>query len=626
MLLTRFTILNHKSVKNVSLELAKGESMTLIGLNDVGKSTILKSLQLFFDDKVKILNEDGTSKKSTLSNSPLIQEEFDKALSNLDLPSLPNYSDSYVYIFCEFTLEKNYTQEEIDSRKMSDHLQYVIDGLKVEDKIHILKTLSASEDNYYLLCNDILEDEQNIELWIQNQARIKQVQARYAIKDSEIINRNGSGPLKNIERIKAIYKKKETQICWAKFDFKKDRASFPQFRYLDWNITSDELNQLTADIINPIVSKSLDPIRAEVNNSVKDINQQANDALAGLYAKYAQALPSSVTALSANVQIELRQSVTELFIKKLTSDDAVHIDEQGDGLRRQIGLGLVKALAEESIVESCEETMYIWCFDEPETHLYPQAQRDLAKNLALLSESSFQILTSTHSTLFVDRSKLKDIYQVSLVEGYTAIKSTGSTEDICNILGVRNSDFLFYDRFIAVEGQTEYYLLNHLYQIKYGRNLIDDGIQIINLKGKSNAKHYEKILGEILNDFQKTSDTVVYLFDKDTNKAGDNVILVGSVADFEDELSNELWQSLLLDKCDVKISNEELDGLRAGIDKDKSDTKMHVSLKNFVYSCKSHSDFLPGKGEALADALKDSFSTPEKIPSSIQRAFKMVRR
>lgn len=628
MRLTRFSVFNYKSARNVTIGLTDDRPVTLIGVNDCGKSTVLKGLQLFFDEGAKVYFDGDDTKKRTLSNTPLTKVEFDTAFTGMDLPNFDAYDECQICMLCEFVLdEKSY--ESVES--LSLHLQYILQRKKAGEKIYVLRLLSAagSKDEYYILTDEIIdENKQPLELWSKKAADIIAIQKAYKIENSSIENQNNTGKPTNIERISAIYSSATLSPAWSRFDYKKDRALFPEYRYLDWNITADELNQLTADVIRPIVSEALESIAKEVNTKKAAINTDANASLATVYSKYKEFLPDTVKGLSANVDIKVNHVVTELFVTKTTSDQAVHVDEQGDGIRRQIWFGLIKARADEVAGEDSFKR-YIWCFDEPETHLYPMAQRELAESLSTMASGSFQVLVSTHSTLFVDRTNLNDINQVSLVDGYTVVESTGNTEDVFNSLGVKNSDFLFFNKFIAVEGPTEYQILDYFYELVYGHSMYSDGIQLLSLRGKDNATNCEELINDIFKDFRKPVNSVIYIFDKDTKREEkENVILLGTICDFEDALSNEVWIRLLSKSCGVSITDSELNSIRDTINIDLSSTKFHKQLGDFVAAKPENerTGYLPSKGTDLAPALRTSITDPKDIPQGIKNAFERARK
>jgi predicted ATP-binding protein involved in virulence len=620
MRLANITIINHKSLKHVHIPLAEDSYVTLIGLNDAGKTTVLKSIELFFSDNKNLPQITETSRISSVSNTPLNQDLFENIFTDLGLVA-PHYDSRSVYVLGELKIEHILTVEELDSLAPSDHLQYVLSSKNKGDSIYILKVLNPVGE-YFIFCKDSLgEDGEPRQLWNQKQNELKSLQSTYGIQDSDIPNQNKRGGLKNIERIVAIYGAVSVGPMWSRYDFKKDRDFFPSFEYLNWDINIDQLQSLITTAIGPSIDQSLKDIQAEVNKQQDDVNKIANDRLAELFAKYSTHLPDSITGLSANVNIPLAKNTTEIFVSKNTSDKQIHIADQGDGIKRQIGLGLIRAIAEENIGGDSEDVKYLWVFDEPETHLYPQAQRELAEILRDLSGNKFQVVVSTHSTTFVDKTRLKDVFKTELKDGYTQLLSTKDTEDALNTLGVRNSDFLFYDKFLAVEGATEYYLLDHFHQMIYGTTLSDVGVRAISLGGESNRTHYKKILEAIVGDYRKPDNSIAYLLDKDTGTSGDGIYLIGDIADFEDSIANDIWINLLKHRCGVNVSNNDLEDMRSKIDITLKDTKLYKQLTARVASDTSRNDYLKSKGEALANDLKKYITYVSQIPQVFKDVF-----
>ncbi|HSE29747.1 MAG TPA: AAA family ATPase [Candidatus Saccharimonadales bacterium] len=629
MKLTKLFILNYKSAKNVQLELKDGQPVTMIGANDCGKSTILNGMRLFFDENSKVYFDGDSTKKRTLSNTPLTEEEFTSVFTDIGIPEPDAYDRTQVCLVAEFVIDKDYKDDELD--KLSRHAQFLLSDKAIGDKLYVMRVITSTgaKDEYFALTEDSLDKEgQPLALWLKTAADLTAIQKAKGIDNASILNRNNTGKPTNTERVQAIYSSDTTQPTWARFDYKKDRILFPEYRYLDWNITTDELNQLTADVISPIVKAALEEIINDVTTKKEAINAKANTSLESIFEKYKASLPASLSGLSTNVDIKVNHAVTELFVNKTTSDKAIHIDEQGDGIRRQIWFGLIKARADEAIKEDGEKR-YIWCFDEPETHLYPVAQRELAEILSSMAANSFQIVVSTHSTLFVDRTALRDINKVSLQDGYTVIESTNSTEDIFDSLGVRNSDFLFYDKFIAVEGPTEYGIFDYFYKLVYGHSMLSDGIQLLNLRSKDNSGNFEQLVNDIFKDFRKLDANVVYVFDRDSGKSESNkVFLLGAISDFEDELPNGIWIQILKDICGVSITGTEIDAMRANIDVSTASTKLHKQLGDFVAADnqdQTRINFLPRKGDELAGVLQAVITDKSDIPETIKKIFEKVR-
>ena len=95
--------------------------------------------------------------------------------------------------------------------------------------------------------------------------------------------------------------------------------------------------------------------------------------------------------------------------------------------------------------------------EEPEIHLHADGQRFILDFLRSQLDH-IQIFISTHSSLFLDRSELSSIILLQKNEhGETTCRRLIQSELNKAIieLGIRNSDFLFADALIFVEGKTD---------------------------------------------------------------------------------------------------------------------------------------------------------------------------
>lgn len=629
MFLHKFTILNNKSCKTINIAPSKIEPEVLIGINDCGKSTILKSLDIFFDEKkgLNFLRED--QQKSDLSNSPLNREEFNQILSDNAYPSFQKYSGNIIGILCEFELEEEDKADvEFQENSKSTHLKWAIGN---SNKIAILRIFHDSSDGsqnlngYYLLTNDCKIGEDFIEAWSKTKEGLKKIRKDLGVKDEDITNENGKGPFKNIEEIRAVYKKVETNLkpVWFLYkDFSKDKTFFPSFKYLNWDFSLKDLEDMATEAMNEVTSPLLGEIRAlastKQNEAIKGVNDKFNELMGDLKDE----LPSSIKKISSSVFFNVNQKITDIKLTKENVDGEVHIDNQGDGIKRQIWFALLKWRSKLPTSE-IKRNKYIWCFDEPETHLYPAAQRRLFETFKEMCKGEFQILLSTHSTIFIDRTKISDVNQVVLKKGYSFIDKSNSTDNLFDCLGVKNSDFLFFNKFIAVEGLTEYELIPYLYKLKFKRSLLDDGIQLINLKGKDQCKNNKVILENIFSNFQKTDDKIFYLFDHDTGVTADDKIFLSGTYDLEDSISNDIWIRLVKDNCDLDITKDILDEIRVKLE-NKSDKKFHKLLGDYIAKNVKNGKYLPSKGYDLGVSLIGIIVNIDDIPTQISDLFNAI--
>jgi len=630
MFLSKFIILNNKSCKNINLTQSKTEPEVLIGINDCGKSTILKSLDVFFDEKknLNFLRED--QQKSDFSNSPLNEEEFNQILNDNTYPPFQKYFGNIIGILCEFELEEaDKIDADFQASAKNTHLKWAIGD---SNKIVVLRIFHDNSDGsqnlsgYYLLTNDYRKDENFIEAWSKTKDSLKKIRNDLDVEDDDVTNENGKGPFKNIEEIRAIYKKVETDLKPAWFlykDFSKDKIFFPSFKYLNWDFSLKDLEDMATEAMNEVTSPLLREIKALASRKQAEAFEGVNNKFAELMGDLKDELPSSIKKISSSVFFNVNQKITDIKLTKENVDGEVHIDNQGDGIKRQIWFALLKWRSKLPTSE-IKRNKYVWCFDEPETHLYPSAQRQLFSTFRDMCEKEFQILLSTHSTVFIDRTKINNINKVVLNNGYSVINKTDSVDDIFDCLGLKNSDFLFFDKFLAVEGPTEYELIPKLYKLKFGKTLIEDGIQLINLRGKSQCKNNKQILEDILSKFQKADNKIYYLFDADTGVASTANICTLGTYDIEDLIPNNIWIKFIKNNCDIDITesilNDEIrENLACGPSK-----KFYKLLRDYVANNLVDDKYLPSKGIDSGSLLAECFTSKDEIPDCVSIFFDSI--
>jgi energy-coupling factor transporter ATP-binding protein EcfA2 len=341
----------------------------LIGINDCGKSTILQAIGLLLNPKAKFNFVSEEKKKSDISNTPLTEQEFTDCLNALALPSMP-YKQRQCLVMGRLVMEPSDVND-ANRDGLSNHLRWVIS--KSEGNSLWLAKLFEEEQQkstIYLLTPDT-EDVQA--LYNEKDTALRRKRTELNITDDEIVNINRSGRFTNIELIGAIYNRDQVAPCWAEYNL--DKKFWLEYRYLDWNITLEQLNLFASDV----VSQKIDN---EVELASRFAKRQATKAQTIVNTELMQLANSlkgdlhNIKSIQANISFQVNTNITDLLIEKENSDGAVHLDSQGDGVKRQLWFALIKWSAMKSIADGDTNTKFIWCFDEPETHLYPKAQRE----------------------------------------------------------------------------------------------------------------------------------------------------------------------------------------------------------------------------------------------------------
>ncbi|MFH1601634.1 MAG: AAA family ATPase [Candidatus Shapirobacteria bacterium] len=619
MYLKRLAIINYKSCRNLVLDFKKNLPNTFIGKTDAGKTTVLNGIGLLLNDKSfpNLVKEGQLS--SDLSTTVVSDQEFREVFDKLKMPQFTNNNKDSVIVIGVFQKQEGDLEEEFNETA-SNHLKWSVESHSGEE-ITVLKQFNEqSPAGKYFICVKDKKDDP-LELWNKNQTILKNHRKKLGVTDQEIKNVNEAGRYKNIEVFQAIYNKLDTASSWAEFaDFtKKDRVFFPTYKFIDWKvITLKGIEELAQDAVSRVLEEFDEKIRDQTEILSSNATKKVNQELQAKFDKIKSEL-ANIKSINARVYYEPRKTVSEITVEKNTSDGNVRLESQGEGIKKRIGFAFIRFAALENLDKKVKSKKHIWAFDEPEIHLYPPEKREFYEIIKQLSKGVFQTFISTHSTVFVDKSQLNTIRQVQLKDKYTEVSTCSSVSDVHSSLGIKNSDFLFYDTFISGEGDSEKILLPYFYKLYFGKSLEEDSIQIINLGGKSFWKKNKKLFEQMLKDFKNPDDCVFYVLDKDTNAQGDNVYLVGT-NDLEDSIDDKFWIELVKDACGLNLEISDLQIIRTQLNTD-ADKKFHKLLSDKVASTPTRTAYLPCKKDC-ATYMGRYIKNKNDIPDDIVKLFK----
>lgn len=607
MYLKKIGIINYKSCQKILINLAKDSPSTFIGINDSGKSAILKSVGLLLEPKSVFGLSNETKGTSDISNTPIEQAEHDKIFSTLGTPIFP-YSPTSTLIMGEFIIEDELS-EDFDN-KASDQLKWAIES-RVGESIFVLRQFDAANPaGKYFICLGEVDPPRS--LWAKKATEIQAVRKEVALSDEEIKNDNERGRFSSLELLRAIYNKIGYSPAWVEMAV-KDIDLFPDYLYIDWNTSLADISKLANGVLKTQISGPKTNLIKEAATLSQSATDLVNSEFEALIRDLTQDL-KTITGIKAQVTFTVSEAITNLAINKTTSDGDVSLESQGEGIKRQIYFAFLKWASKDK--HAAKYKNIIWCFDEPESHLYPTAQRELYKIISELSSKNFQILLGTHSTIFVDRMKLNDLNKVVLEDKYSEVLKCSGVDDVHDALGVRNSDILFFDKFILTEGETEDILIPHFYKLCIGRSMEEDCIKLISLGGYGEYQRNKTMFEKLLTDYKKIESVVHYIFDNDTGETGANVSLIGK-CDLEDTLPNNLWLRLISDKCGLTWDEAKLDSIRTKLDPNNKAKKMHALVSAEVANDAKRTNFLPNK-KNCAEVFKTYITGKTDVPESIR--------
>lgn len=631
MYLEELIIVNYKSCNLVDFKLKSDNPNIFIGLNDCGKSTILKGVELLFNKVNCSFNKEGNN-KSDLSNSTLSQEEFNVIFRDRDLPIFEHYDENSIYALGKLKIE----DDELDSfseMELSNSLSWMLENL-IDNSIWLVKKINSDSMLGYLAQN-VNQDYKHI--YTETATNLNKIKKDLNISPEDITNSNASGRFSNLELIIAINSKLELERSWIEYKpAKSDSDIFPGFKYFDWNCSMEEITSIATGLMKDKIYEFIQPIKETALEKAQLAEEAINEEFNRIQEIISSVAPE-IQSIKSKIHFEVKEKVSDIMVQKLQSDGLIHLDNQGEGLKRKIWFSLIKAKAE--AVEQTGFKKYVWAFDEPETHLYPGAQREFFDILKVLSRGNVQTLISTHSTIFIDKANTNDIFNTyKLQSGYTKLSSCENVESIFESLKVKNSDFLFHDKFLIVEGDTEQFLIPAFYKIYTGRTFIEDNIQLINIEGKDKWRLNKGILKAISEGFNKIENSMILLFDNDMSYEMDavdkteNVFFIGK-QDIEDSIENSLWTEIVNQFYDGILVIDEVfiqeifdsipEGARVQSNK-KFFKKLASSLKSkWSEGGNDIDEFrpIPYKGNESAEFILKVVNHSDHIPIRIKEAF-----
>ena len=370
MILKSLILKNFRAYRDIKLNLDSNLNV-IIGQNDIGKSTILEALDIFFGQEViKIdladFNKDKEGDKIIIG----VEFEVDDNLKVvIDTTNPTNLKDEFLLNqngYLEILKEYEIKNDKLQKEKILINANYpnIFDIPLINIKIAELKKL--------LLTHKLTSDSNS------KSAEIRKTLYENLIKEDTEFKLT----IVDISKIdeKSIWESLEKELPLY-FLFQSDRA----------NKDSD------GDIQNPLKSAT----KKIVADFEEDFKKIKND----LEAKLVQIGTETITKMKdmglevANNLIPKvsNKNLDSLFSFSLESDDGIALNKRGSGFRRMVMLNYFRAEAERKIVEKNNKNV-IYAIEEPETAQHPNHQKMLIEALIELSnKDNHQIIITTHT-------------------------------------------------------------------------------------------------------------------------------------------------------------------------------------------------------------------------------------
>ncbi|MFT7057313.1 MAG: putative ATP-dependent endonuclease of OLD family [Roseivirga sp.] len=466
-------ILSNFRSYNEEISIDFNDLNVFVGKNDIGKSTILEALDIFFNEGKGIIkmDKDDVNKKA--------KED----------------GNSEIYIGVVFgDLPAELTIDATNPTRLEDEYLLNRDG-----KLTIIKKYpNAGKEKVFVKAYHPT-NAACLELLLKKQTDLKKILTdEMACEDKT----------KNSEIRKAIWdfhsanlELEEIEIELAKIDAKNTWDRLKTYLPLYSLFQSDRKNSDgDSEIQNPMklavqeilkdqkLMDSLNKVAVEVEIKLKEVANQTLEKLNEMNPDIANSLTPVIPSPESLKWVDVFKSVS------ITGDEDIPINKRGSGVKRLVLLNFFRAEAERRKSESNVPDI-IYAIEEPETSQHPSHQRKLIEAFVELSASdNTQVLLTTHSPSIV---KMLQFEHLKLIKSEQSKEVVSVERNELPYPSLNEVNFLAFG-----ESNDEYH--NELYGFIESEELLADyknskeTIEYIRVKRNGDLMTEQKIVSEYI--------------------------------------------------------------------------------------------------------------------------------
>lgn len=397
-------IKNFRSYKD-EVEIEFGDLTAFVGKNDIGKSTVLEALDIFFNDGKGVIKLD----KDDVNKQALAAGDTETVIS-VCFEELPTTividSTNQTTLQAEYLLNSN-NQLEIIKKYSNGGKEKVFvkanhptsndcKDLLLKKNTELQKTI---KDNSITCSNQNINAVMRASIWQHYNANLQ-------LSDIEIDVTKGD--------TKSIWDKLQTYLPLYSL-FQSDRKNSDGD-----DEVQDPLKEAVKQILNDATLKSkFDEIATEVKNKLQDVATRTLAKIQEMNPEVASSLNPVIPATDSLKWTDVFKSVS------IAGDDNIPVNKRGSGVKRLILLNFFRAEAERRKIQENIPSI-IYAIEEPETSQHTEHQKKLIKAfLDLSNTANTQVIITTHSAALVKELEFQHL---------RLVKSNRGTKTIENVL------------------------------------------------------------------------------------------------------------------------------------------------------------------------------------------------
>ncbi len=422
-------------------EVILGPLATIVGQNDVGKSYILRALQVFFEQR-KIERDDVYIEAG----------EDDKVVIEVAFTSLPDrieLEDGVETTFREEMLldSEGYLRirKEYPCSDLSRFDVSLITRDFQEDRFAGLPSLKESDLNK--LCSEVGIEVAKSGRGITNKGKREDLRAKA---------REMGIPFND---------KRELRLDTKSDLWKRIKGRLPGFQLFEAETSLDvegssfqkEFRPAIIEAIIRMLSAQSDVAEA-IDAFKKGIGEPLQNEVNKIFG-HLQQLVDTYVGCTVIPEISWEKAVTLKIITKDQQGVEVRIDQRGSGFRRLFMVAFFQYLAEKE-----QGPDYIFAVEEPENGIHPGLQRKMVESFRQLADKGHQVIVTTHSPIFAGASPIEDLVLIEREAGRAVVRGVWASNidqeqflsNVADQLGVKSSDQIVgYNAVLFVEGEGD---------------------------------------------------------------------------------------------------------------------------------------------------------------------------
>ena len=470
-------ILSHLHINNLygvseEVDIPINSFNVMVGRNDVGKSTVLKALDLFLNNKTPLTEASNLGTQHSIVTIDLVFGADERE------------------IVIDEAIPTTFKNEELlnEDEKLKIRKEWDVSKSKPTAVTYIRRKQYYEDDFVLLSERNLIKLCEKYELATQkaNNEEYNNVEKRQKLREHFVQNN-------------FVF-----EYCWEKLPTSGStrgklisdtiKAILPRFEYFKADSSLSEADTAIQNYFRDIAHKAMK------DSGMDDLETLVKDSLLGVLGKITKKINkviSSSNTVEPDVEFDWSKVIKTGF-KTHGEVENVPLSLRGDGFRRITMMAYFEHLAEEN---KPDDSHMIFGFEEPETFLHPSAQEQLFEKLFDLTEIGYQVLISSHSPIIVASTKQKDLIHVTRADNNSVYQADiDNLDEIADDLGI-NVDNQFIHLFdkakvlLLVEGIDDAKAINHVSNVFKENGLIENnfdekGIIVLPIGGCESIKHW----------------------------------------------------------------------------------------------------------------------------------------